>query len=212
MIEDARGRRIGLLLHSGRVQHDSFSVSCFELVPGANWLTTIPSVIRYLLKAGQQYAKRAKKDLQWLRFSLGAEHPAYQAAPLDGAQLGRGWAYYVRVPDLPAFLRQIAPVLEARLAESIAVGHTGELKLGFYRSGVRLALKKGKLSKVEDWKAEDDSSANFPNHIFLQLLFGFRSLVELQHAYADCTVHGNEAKVLLDTLFPKKASQVWPVE
>jgi len=212
VIEDAGGRRIGFLVHAGQIHHDNISASVYELRPGVSWLKVTPSVTRYLAKTGRGYAAKAKKELHWLRLNLGAEHPAYQAAPLDRARHERGWAFYIRVPDLPAFLRRIAPVLEARLAQSIAVGHTGELKLSFYRSGLRLVLKKGRLSKVEDWRPGDGPSASFPNLIFLQLLFGFRSLEELQHAYADCTVRGNEAKVLLDTLFPKKASQVWPVE
>jgi len=212
VIEDAGGKRVGLLVHFGRLWGDTLNTVVYELRPGVNWLRATPSVVRYLAKAGGEYAAKAEKKLHWLRFALGTEHPSYQASPLDRVRTDRGWAFYMRVPDLPAFLRHIAPALEARLAESVAVGHTGELKLSFYRSGVRMALKKGKLSRVEDWAPDGNASAGFPCLTFLQLLFGFRSLEELQHAYADCTVNGNEPWVLLTALFPKKASQVWPLQ
>ena len=39
----------------------------------------------------------------------------------------------MRVPDLPGFLRKVAPVLRKRLAGSPCQGHTGELKINFYR-------------------------------------------------------------------------------
>jgi len=56
----------------------------------------------------------------------------------------------------------------------------------------------------------DDGGAWFPGLGFLQLLFGRRSLAELEHAAADCRVNAEEARVLLDALFPKRPSCVWP--
>ena len=49
----------------------------------------------------------------------------------------------------------------------------------------------------------------FPDLTFLQLLFGFRSLADVQYAYPDCLVTSDAARVLLPILFPKKPSQVW---
>jgi hypothetical protein len=47
--------------------------------------------------------------------------------------------------------------------------------------------------------------------VFLQLLFGYRSLEELEYAFADCYSETPEAAVLLNVLFPKQASNVWPL-
>jgi hypothetical protein len=47
--------------------------------------------------------------------------------------------------------------------------------------------------------------------VFLQLLFGYRSFEELEYAFADCYADNNEATALLNILFPKQASNVWPV-
>jgi hypothetical protein len=51
----------------------------------------------------------------------------------------------------------------------------------------------------------------FPDRTFLQLLFGFRGLEELETMFVDCVVRTNEARVLLTALFPKRPSDVWPV-
>jgi hypothetical protein len=51
----------------------------------------------------------------------------------------------------------------------------------------------------------------FPDLTFLQLLFGFRALEELEPAFPDCVVRTNEARALLDALFPKTPSDVWAV-
>lgn len=119
----------------------------------------------------------------------------------------------MRVPDLPAFLTCIGAALEQRLAGSVCAGHSGELKISFYREGVRLAFEKGKLTSVEAWKPkvkDDEGSAAFPGLTFLQLVFGYRTLDEIRHAYADCWA-SEEARVLIEALFPKKYSSIWPV-
>jgi len=120
----------------------------------------------------------------------------------------------------------VTPVLERRLAESSLVGHTGELRLSFYRSGVRLALDGGRVKSVEAWPPPramaglDFSlpsadprrpSAMFPDLTFLQLLFGHRSLDELEAAFPDCVTRGLEVRALLQVLFPKAPSKVWPI-
>ena len=94
------------------------------------------------------------------------------------------------------------------------VGHTGELKISFYRNGLRLAFEKGRLTQVDLWKPTDseEGSAAFPNLTFLQLLFGYRSLEELDYAFADCWTKNDEARALLKILFPKQPSFAhWPV-
>ncbi len=152
--------------------------------------------------------------LDRLVLDLGSDHPLYRALPERGREEPRPtYAWYVRVPDLPAFLRRVAPALEARLAASPAVGHSGELRLNFYRDGVRLTFADGRLSAVEGWPEADhfEAGASFPPLTFLHLLFGHRSLAELERVFADCRSRSVEARVLLDALFPTQPSLVWPV-
>jgi hypothetical protein len=48
-------------------------------------------------------------------------------------------------------------------------------------------------------------------HTFLQLLFGYRNMEALKGSFADCWTDRDEIHVLLDALFPTKASSVWPI-
>ena len=71
---------------------------------------------------------------------LGAEHPVYDLFSDCLPVFRKPGAWYIRVADLPAFLRRIAPALEKRLACSALAGYTGRLKISFYRSGIALSL------------------------------------------------------------------------
>ena len=146
-------------------------------------------------------------------FMLGLHHPVYEALTSSLPDERKPYAWYIRVPDLPAFIGHIRPVLEKRLAESIAVGYSGTLRLSFYRNGLQMVFEKGQLQRVESWKPklEDQESASFPGLTFLQMMFGYRSFDELHYAFADCFWSSNEAYRLLEILFPKKLSGVFPV-
>ena len=118
-----------------------------------------------------------------------------------------------RAEQLAGFLRQIAPALDARLAASLLVGHSGELKLNFYRTGLCLTFTAGHLTEIASWQpsATERGHASFPDVTFLQLLSGFRSLDELNQSFPDCMIRTDDARVLLDTLFPKQGSNIWPI-
>jgi hypothetical protein len=186
----------------------------YELQKGASWLEVTPGVARYLWHRGQEYAKRDGKQCDKFGFMLGKSHPAYEALANSLPGERKNYTWYLRVPDLPAFIRHIKPVLEKRLAESIAVGYSGELKISFYRDGLRLVFEKGQLNIVEAWKpnpANNDENAAFPGLTFLQMVFGHRNFDELSYAFADCYWNNNEARLLLEILFPKKLSDVLPI-
>jgi hypothetical protein len=210
VIVTAGGRRVGFLVHeSGSARRqETICAGPYELAPGVSWLAVTPSVLRYLADYGAKRAARAKKDLSWIHFFVSEAHPIFRAVPRGFRPLWGPYAHHVRVADVPRFVRHIAPVLEGRLADSIAVGHTGELKLNFYGDGLRLVFARGKLKKVENWKPGEGASASFPFLTFLQLLFGYRSLQDLRGAYADCG-GSDEGAALLDILFPKLPSEVW---
>src|SRR5439155_20983911 len=118
---------------------------------------------------------------------------------------------------MAAFLRAVTPALERRLAASVCAGHTGHLTLGFYREGVRLAFERGKVTAVESWRPDiavrglefgrpsPDARrplAMFPDLTFLQLLFGFRSLHDLEAALPARVLPANEARAPLHALLP----------
>jgi hypothetical protein len=215
VIQTQEGEPVGILGHAIQQWGQTIAGLLYELKPGVSWLAVSPSVIRYLWATGEGYNLRDKKDgVSEFVFELGQKHPFYDAMRDHLPKVNKGYAWYIRVPDMVAFLRTIAPVLEQRLANSVAVGYTGELKLSFYRSGVRLALDKGRITTVEAWKpgAEDSGVAGaFPGLTFQHLLFGYKSLDELRAEFPDCWAGGNTNRAILDALFPKQDSDVWPI-
>lgn len=213
ILEDAHGRRIGYFQHLRFLHVNGLMVVGYELKPGTSWLDVTPSVVRYLWETGEKYAKRNRQSRDSFRFMLGAEHPAYEALGDALPAFRPPYAWYLRVPDLPGFIRHIAPVLEKRLAESIAAGFTGELRFSFYRDGLRLVFTRGRLKTVDVWKPKpgDNESAAFPDLTFLQLLFGYRSMDELRFAFKDCYWMNNTVRVLLNALFPKRLSDMFAI-
>jgi len=216
LIETAEGEPVGFIGHPNFVWGAMMVALLYEVKPGVSWLNVTPSVIRHLAAIGETLPPPLgeKEPFQSFGFWLGTEHPVYRLIPDRLPRQRTPYAFYMRVPDLPDFIRTIAPVLEERLAASPIVGYTGELKITFYRSGLRIAFEKGKLSIAESYKPTPvggSGNAAFPELTFLQLLFGYRSLEELRYAFVDCWAYGDEVNAVLNTLFPKQASLVWPI-
>ena len=218
MIERAEdGQAVGMLRIS-RIRWNAAALGVYGMStePNVPITAVMPSVLRGLaalmpevplgLNAAAKPAEPAR-----LVFVLGKTHPAYDAIGRDTAvKVDPPYAWYVRVPDLPRFMRHIAPALERRLAGSELSGYTGELKLDFYRGGLRLAVGKGRLAAAEPYRRPywgDDRSGGFPPLVFLQLLFGRRSLDELRYAYPDVWAN-DEATMVLETLFPQRGSWI----
>src|SRR5262249_50005913 len=122
-------------------------------------------------------------------------------------------------------LGALAAVLEERLAASAVAGHTGALRIGFGRGGVRLAFDRGRPGAIEEGTAAvglggqemgpassgpGRAHAPFPGLVLRQLLFGFRSLEQLEDAFPDVMVRPGEARPLLEALFPRCPSDLWP--
>ncbi|MBI2942419.1 MAG: GNAT family N-acetyltransferase [Chloroflexi bacterium] len=213
VIETAEGEPVGFLDHASQLWGTALATTIYELEPGSSWLAVTPSVLRYLRSRGEEYAVRDHREFEEIAFRMGTEHPVYEAVPDRLPRTQPPYAWYVRVPDLPGFLRHISPVLERRLAESVAVGHTGELKLSFYRDGLRMVFERGRLVAAEAWAPirGEPGVAAFPDRTFLRLLFGYRGLEEMEYAFPDCRPGSSETRAVLKALFPRRPSSVWPV-
>lgn len=211
VIEAQDGTLVGYLAYPWFAWGTTQVVTEYQLAEDVSYLSVTPSVLRYLRTLGQRNAQARGQTLQTVGLELGTTNLAYHAAEGMLPVENRPYAFYVRVPNLPAFLQHIAPILERRLRDSAVAGHSGELKISFYREGLRMVLEKGKLACVEPWKPkinEDEGAAAFPNLTFLQLVFGYRSLSTLRAAYADVGARP-DAKILLETMFPAKPSYIW---
>ena len=216
LIETVAGEKVGYLAHNSFIWGPHMAATAYEVKPGISWGVVTPSVIRYLIHTGEQYAARDEDGPACSGFGFwgGIQHPVYDVLADKLPRVRKPYAWFVRLPDIPDFVQHIALALEKRLANSPFSGHTGELKLTFYRRGLKMTFEYGRLNETAAWEPTPhghSGDAAFPDLTFLQLLFGYRSLDELDNAFADCW-RNDEATGLLNMLFPKKPSNIWPVD
>lgn len=218
ILENAAGEAVGMVWCPNTLWGGALPIWGYEVTPGQDWLEITNSALRGLAGLGEEILKEKKleRPLDQVYFNLGTQHPVYQVIPHRLPEFVEPYAWYIRVPDLPAFLRHIAPALEARLAASYRPGYNGDLMLNFYRRGVRLVFEQGKLTTVETWQpsTEHEGHIAFPDNTFTQMLFGYRSLDELEAAFPDCWVNREtpDHGVLARILFPKQPSYLWAVQ
>lgn len=221
VVEEADGRPVGAAYSLSRLIHNGLSTEWCELTDGVAWDRVGPPLLRHLDgigagldDRGMHFANGAPSFAFTHHYlALGDGHPLTELLEDRLEPMRTRKALYVRVADLPAFLRTIAPALGRRLAASADHrDHTGDLRISLYKGGVRLGFTVGHLTEVEPWSDVRTSrnDAAFPGLTFLQLLFGHRSLDELEDAYPDCRALNDPAYELLHVLFPKRPSWLWP--
>lgn len=177
---------------------------------GHSWRAVGLYLTRYFKNLAKLLFEKEEKRLRGVSFGLGVGHPIYEALGRQLEEQRRPYAWFIRVPDLPAFLRHIAPALEKRLAQSVLAGHSGTCRVNLYQQQFTLVFEEGNLKEVGSYQPKhvEDGDIHFPDHTFLSLLFGRNSWEELNTAYADCYPRTAEAAVLGNILFPKKPSWV----
>jgi hypothetical protein len=165
-----------------------------------------------LRAVGESQAERSG-PLTGVAITGGSNHPLLAAFPRTFAPGRREFFFYVRIPDYARFLRLVAPALERTLASSPLSGYDGTLRISTYRSGLAITFSQGKVVTVEPWlpTPERAGDAAFPDLTLSQLILGSRSLTDLEYAFADCYAATEEARALLDILFPRQVSTPWPV-
>ncbi len=212
MLTDQVGTVVGYV-HVAMKRWDAhLNVHECVLASGRNQRAAALSLLRALATYGQTVPNLENSDpINRIDFRLGRAHPLYDAlGPTLAAHSEPPYAWYLRVADLLGFLRLIAPVLEGRLAASSLAGYSGEMKMDWFRGGVRLAFDQGTLSTIEPWQPPPYGEATHAECLattFLQVLFGYRSFEELCAIFPDVWAQ-DEARLLLGILFPKRASYI----
>ena len=148
-----------------------------------------------------------------LVFNLGRSHPVYDSLNERLTPLNSPYAWYLRVPDIAAFLMHIRPTLEERLAGSDHAKHTGTLKLNLYSNQLVLTFDCGKLVDIGRYIPEklESGDAFIHEFSFLDLLFGYRSIDALNNFYPDCNVNSEPVNALIRVLFPQRDSHLIPL-
>lgn len=215
LILSEKGKPVGYLTTEAVFFRGNVQVTAVEIEDGYSWFEVGNSVLRYLQVIGAGRAERESTEekpveMTGYNFHLGEDHPLYHVLPGKMPHKFDPYAYYIRIPDQIGFLRLIQPVLEERLAASYMAGHTGELKLNFFKSGIQLTFEKGRIKAIEEWDNPHFETAygNFPELTFLQLMLGHRDVQQLEDAYPDIYYPKPGAKYLLGALFPRKPSKV----
>ena len=213
IIENPAGEPVGVLIHTNELWGPVMPVKLLEVIPDHPWMSVCQSALRFAWTQGKMLAEKYHQHFDILGLWLGSKHPAYQALPDRLPKIRDLYNFYIRIPDLPAFLQLIKPELENRLATSVASGYTGDIPISFYTDGIRFGFEHGKISSIESYRVKnEDAQARFPGLTFLQLVFGTKSLTELINWYPDCSVsHYCDAYPILDALFPPAASNVIPL-
>lgn len=216
VVTNADGMVVGYARAASELYEGQLEVRSMWLELG-HWLAATPALLRALQAYGAETPiEPGRQPFGWLLCHLPASHslfPTLQALSIPIRSKDDPYAWYVRIADLAAFLRLIAPALERRLAESPFTGYTGELAIDLYRDGVRLTFENGRLAEVAQWRApitHQDPTAGLPPEAFTQLIFGYRDLRELRHIHPDVLVSGTPA-ALLPVLFPKRMSWALPL-
>ncbi len=213
IIEDASGDRAGFIGIPPLIWGPRSVLTVYELAAGYAWPDVTPSVIRFLWQKGEELSKEQGTTLEMVGLGLGETHPAYDVIESRLPNVQKPYAFYIRLTDLPAFLSAITPVLKDRLSKSAFAYYSGEIKLNFYKNGLSLVFKNGRMEDVKslEFGELEPADASFPHLTFLHLLFGYRSMEELDQMHADCFPKNGESKNLLNVLFPKKPSNVWEI-
>ena len=183
------------------------------LAPGVSALNVMPDVLTELSRYVQSLRdikNHQESKAGVIVFMLGRENPIYAGLPSPATTTLSGYAWYLRVPDLVAFLSHVRPALEKHLLRTPAEGYSGAVTLDFFRDGLRLDFAQGKITEVCSIDSKDikTSDAEFPDLTFLQLLGGRRTVDQLQESYPDC-IASPTAQALLTALFPPFTDNLW---
>jgi predicted N-acetyltransferase YhbS len=147
-------------------------------------------------------AAAMERGKPYIRFNLSTENDLLKIARGYGAYDGGGYQWQMQVVDAAALLRQIAPILERRLADSPFAKLTQAVSLNLYRGGVELDFVQGKLRAVSAVRNVERGEINVPPNLLAPLVLGWRSREELRAFYPDFGAYGSSG-VLVDVLFPK---------
>jgi predicted N-acetyltransferase YhbS len=197
------------------VKHNTKTVGSFILSIGWGFLemhelwvkdlTHIPAILRY----SKTIARRRRLPLRIYLPSRPALQPVLEG--LSRSKFTKPYAWYVRIPSVKHFIETITPVLENRVAQSDFAQLSESIRINWYRAGIELAFKNGKVKKITEIKREEikDMHVAVPFPVFYQLLMGYKTIDELHQIYPDAGAQSVKLP-LVRVLFPKIRAQLTP--
>lgn len=152
--------------------------------------------------------KAVERDKPYVRLNLHNESAAGRMAIGMGAEVGRSYAWQIKLPSIVRYLKKIGPVLERRMEGSVIAGHSGTLRLYFYRQSVDLVFDCGSLVQVRPGEGECGDTFCIAAEMFPALCLGHRSWREIRHIKPDVYPSSGKSGLLVETLFPSAVSWI----
>lgn len=209
MIQDAEGRAVGCIMLRRNVLDERTIAICHGWLMDEN--TAYLAVYEDTLRGLKAWAKTRFGDVPpTLVFDCDVDpslDTLFDNTP--GTVINRReYAWYLRTPNLAAFLTCIAPVLERRMAGSPGTrgwGGTLEVALGD-NTGVVMTFERGRLAGVQQVPMRiNKGDARFPWLTFLNVVFGYQTCGELRRLFPEAGAN-RKAALLLEVLFPRQRS------
>lgn len=212
---DSQDQIVGFVVLSTRSPPNAIPVMLAAVDCTKDVKTFIASMLRGIVNffssqvSAEDFAKKTYID--WYISSKTTFMQAMPAGTISRPQqLISETTKYVRVPDLARFITSLIPALDIRLKHSSRWrAHCGTVRVSNYSTaypGFEIRIDHGKITNVQPFikrdQHQDDDLASFPNRTFLQVLFGRRSIEELNYILPDVTMN-DQTLHLLNTLFPK---------
>ena len=209
IIVDRSSTAVGFLVCAPDLEDGMVVVKALEVEAGCCWLDVKGPVLRHLMAFGTSLSAESGERLDAIALRLGQDHPFYHVVHDAVYREDPGFSAYLRIGDFCAFLRAVRPVLEDRLARSVAAGYTGRVRIHTWTQpgSVALTLDGGRLSGVAPLAGED-CDAHLSPEFLTRLLVGRNSLDELAAEHPEVSTPNADAAVVLRALFPKGPSYV----
>ncbi|MFC1959983.1 GNAT family N-acetyltransferase [Chloroflexota bacterium] len=156
-----------------------------------------------------QHAKTRAADRQkpFIKLMLSAGHALNTVARAWAAYDEGTYAWQIHLPDVALLLRQIAPVLEQRVADSPFAGLTQTVCLNLFKEAFEMCFIEGRLTAVNAVGFREGGEFRLPPLQFAPLVLGYRTLAEMQHMYPDIGINGQN-RLLFEVLFPPMQSYI----
>lgn len=193
LVDDAAGAPAGYVRIARQGFGDGLIVAEASQLGYEAALAALQTIRRLTLERGKPF----------VRLNLPADCPLVAAARGLGAYDGSSYGWQVRVPDPPALLGALAPVLEGRIGRSMFAGLTRDVVISLYTSSLVLRFVGGRLRAVEAVGGGPPYDLRLPPPLLAPLLLGHRSLDEIGPMYPDAYAVAG-ARPLIDTLFQKR--------
>lgn len=190
---------------------EGLAVREMAIRPGQPIRAIAQFITRALKAENDRRNQDRSKPFTRLYLVLGVDHPVIGALGNQLDRLENAYAWYIRA-DIPPFLQLITPVLEQRLAAGPMAGYSGQVRFNTFVAQWQMGFDSGRIT-ITPFEPTffHDGDAVFPGHAFLHLLFGHRSLGEIQHLFADCYTTNEDVKLLIQSLFPRQPSHIVPL-